>query len=497
MNPLGTAAISGCFTAVLAAGCALVSMPPLDSDVPGDWGEHAAESGGWPVLEWWKDFGSDELIALMEQVREHNLDLQTSERNLRQAQIAMTDASFDLFGVPRADLSTGASWAGSKAANGEFADSAAEVGTDLSVSSVISDVLHMPARHQSILIEYESAVATRASIRLSTFVTAASAYFRVLLSRDQIQAARSNLQRAEAIARITQARVNAGVLTPIDALQQEIQVQQQRYALAQLRHQEFAARAALAALMAESGRDFAVRATTLEGLRTPRIAPGMPSDLLRRRPDIVQAELNLRQARANVTMARNALFPRISLTSSVRRSSDALRDLVSAGSLSVSVASSLVQTVFDFGRRGRANETARLEMETALANYRQTVIRAFSDIDVILGAIELLESQEKLLREQLTNAEETLRIAEVRYREGVIDYLSLLTAQQSLYSARNAMLGNKSSYINAILDLYQALGGGWSATIRERIGRANIEHGADVRALAAAAPRQPRTVCLF
>ncbi len=463
MNRSVVAAIGGACAIAFTTGCTPVALPPLESDVPGDWRGYGSESGAWPDREWWRDFGSDELIDLMERVEARNLDLQTSDRKLRQAQIALTDAGLELFGVPRADLLANGSWSGTKIAGGDFVDGASESSASISVGASTVNLLNMPARHQSIVATYDSAVVARASIRLSIRVAAAAAYFRVLLTRDRIDAARRNLDRAEAIARITQARVDAGVLTPIDGLQQQIQVQHQHYALAELRHEEFDARTALAELLTESGRGFTVEATTLAALSIPRIAPGMPSALLVRRPDIVQAELTLLHARANVAVARSALFPRISLTGTASRSSDALRNLVSTSSLSASVGLSVVQTVFDFGRRKRATESARLEMETTLANYRQTVIKAFNSIDVLLGRLDLLTSQEKLLQAQLTNADESLRIAEARYREGVIEYLSLLTAQQSLYSSRNALLGNKISHLNALLSLYQALGGGWSS----------------------------------
>ena len=122
----------------------------------------------------------------------------------------------------------------------------------------------------------------------------------------------------------------------------------------------------------------------------------------------------------------------------------------------------MAQSVFDFGRRGRARESARLQMESSLASYRHTVIRAFNDIEIALGNIQLLDSLNQIALEDLKRAEESLRIAEVRYREGVIEYHRVLTAQDLLYAARNTVLSNKRAYLNAILGLYQALGGGWT-----------------------------------
>ena len=445
-------------SAISVPACSVVPTPALNSDVPPDWGDTVV--GEWPGEEWWEAFGSEELSAIMELVEERNLDLQNAERRFRQAQLALIDAGFDLYPTPIVDFNAGASYSGFEPPGGDFSDGHAE-SARLGLGVNYADILSKPYRYDLAEATYESAAAEFASTRVSIRVLAASTYFRILFARDQIEAARQNLQTAEFIERITQARVDAGVLTPIDALQQQIQVQRQRNAVAQRRQEEYAARAALAILVAEPVRNFDVQGKTLGDLKTPTVAPGLPSELLVRRPDIVQAELSMRRARANVGIARNALFPSISLTGSANSASDSLRELTSDNTFSVNLSASLAQNVFDFGRRARARESARLQMESSLASYRQTVIRAFNDIEIALGNIELLDSLNRIALEDLKRAEESLRIAEVRYREGVIDYQRVLTAQDFLYDARNQMLNNKRAYLNAIVTLYQALGGGW------------------------------------
>ena len=448
--------------AVVLSACSMASMPALDGDAPPDWG--ATATGEWPEEEWWNAFGSDELRELMQQVQERNLNLENAERSLRQAQLALIDAGFDLYPTPVVNFNASGTYSGAAPPGGEFRDAGSDSGS-LALSLSYADILSKPYRFEAAEAAYESAAAQLASTRLNLLGTAASTYFRILYARDQIEAAKLNLQNAEAIERITRARVEAGVLTPIDALQQQIAVQRQRNALAQLRQEEYAARAALALLMAEPVRNFDVQATTLDGLQTPSVAPGLPSELLIRRPDIVQAEMSLRKARANVAIARNALLPGISLTASANIASSDLRQLTSDNSVAASLSASLVQNVFDFGRRGRARESALLAMESSLASYREIVIRAFNDIEIALGNIELLDSLSRIALEDLRRAEESLRIAEVRYREGVIDYQRVLTAQDFLYSARNNVLSNKRAHLNAIVSLYQALGGGWRKEI--------------------------------
>ncbi len=166
-------------------------------------------------------------------------------------------------------------------------------------------------------------------------------------------------------------------------------------------------------------------------------------------------------ARANLDIARRDLLPTISLTSSANRASDSLTDLVDGASLGVSVTSGLVQRIFDAGRRGRALERQQLAYESLIADYRRAIIRAFNDIEVALGNITLLESLGRVALEDLARATESLRIAEVRYREGVDDYQTVLNSQNVLYATRDAVLSNKFAHLNAIISMYQALGGGW------------------------------------
>ncbi len=269
------------------------------------------------------------------------------------------------------------------------------------------------------------------------------------------------LQNAQEIARIVEARVDAGVVPAIDALQQQIAVQQQVSTIAALKQEEFAALSALAVLMVKPVNAFEVGAKTLQHLVTPQVVPGIPSELLHRRPDLVRAEAALRIARADLEAARRALLPSISLTAAVNRSSESLVELVSGGGLGISITSGLVQRIFDTGHRNRRLRRQQLTYESLIADYRQAIIRAFSDVEVALGNISLLESLGETALEDLARATESLRIAEVRYREGVDDYQSVLYAQNLLYSTRDSVLGNKLAHLNAIIRVYQSIGGGW------------------------------------
>jgi len=449
---------------LILAGCATTELPTLaDGDVPGSWqGPILEDARVWPPNKWWENFESDELSELMSLVKTQNLDLANNQRNLRRAQIALKDAGFDLWPTPVLEIGAAERYSGVKIAGVDYFDGGTS-SADLSLGISYTDILSKPAAYDAAIARFDSSVALAAETRLNTQGISASTYFRILLLRDRIVAAQQNLQNAEAIARIVDARVNAGTVTPIDGLQQRIAVQRQANNIQSLMQEEYAARSSLALLLADSVQNVSVQSNSLEGIVVPQVQPGLTSELLIRRPDIVQSEADLRVSRANVDLVRTAYLPNISLTGSASLVGDSLGDLFDADEILTSATASLVQTLLDNGARGRNAERSRLDLETSLANYRKTVIAAFNDIEISLANIELLDALAQFAADDLARAEEAFRISEVRYREGVDDFQTVLTTQNTLFSVRNNFYDNKLARLNAIVALYQALGGGWLA----------------------------------
>jgi len=272
-----------------------------------------------------------------------------------------------------------------------------------------------------------------------------------------------NVENAEAIYRIAQARVDAGVAVPIEALQQQIALDRERNNLRSFIQNDLATRSSLALLLGRSLQNFEVAGETLQDIEVPQVKPGLPSELLVRRPDLVQAEANLRSARASVDIVKTDLFPQISLTGGINASSTSLSELVSEPDTILNINANLIQTLLDNGQRFRNIDQARITMENSLNNYRRAVIGAFNEVEVLLSNIELLEAQGIVALQNLEAAEEAFRIAEVRYQEGVADFQTVLVAQNTLFSTRNSYLDNKLLRLNTITGLFQALGGGWQA----------------------------------
>jgi outer membrane protein, multidrug efflux system len=446
---------------ILACGCATIVPPQLPDDVvPAAWqGPLDEDASVWPELQWWDGFRSPELTSLIEEVLDHNLDLANNERNLIAAQIALREAGFSLWPAPVLSLGTGTSYSRTDL---DGASSSNNSSGPFQLTGAVSygGILSRPAAYQRAVADYDSRIAQAAAVRLNTLGTAASTYFQILLIRDRIEVAEQNLENAEAVYSIARARVEAGVAVPIEELQQRIAVERERTNIDSLRQNELSARAALSLLVGTSVHGFDVGAQTLAEIVVPAVQPGLPSELLTRRPDLVQAEASLRGATANVKAVRTSFFPQISLTASNTATSPALANVLS-GSTSIAIGASLMQTLLDNGQRRRNIAQARLSLETSLASYQRAVLAAFNEIEVQLSSIALLERQSRVALSNLEAAEESYRIAELRYNEGVTDYQTVVIAQNTLFSSRTSVLDNKLQRLNAMLNLYQALGGGW------------------------------------
>jgi outer membrane protein TolC len=192
------------------------------------------------------------------------------------------------------------------------------------------------------------------------------------------------------------------------------------------------------------------------------VAPGLPAELLVRRPDLASAEAQLAAADADVAAARAALLPDIQLSGSAGLASAALLSLANPAS-SVALSAAVAQTLFDGGRlRGRV-ETARSQRIQLVESYRQAIHAALKEVEDGLGNAERNRQQEAsqlLIREE---ARRSLRLAELRYREGVDDLLTVLDAQRTLFQAEDQLAQLRLSRLTGALDLYKALGGGWAA----------------------------------
>jgi multidrug efflux system outer membrane protein len=191
------------------------------------------------------------------------------------------------------------------------------------------------------------------------------------------------------------------------------------------------------------------------------IPAGLPSDLLTRRPDIMEAEANLRAAYANIGAARAAFFPTIDLTSTLGTASVALSGLFGAGSLAWSFVPAITMPIFEGGKLRANLDLATLQKETSVAQYEKAIQAAFREVADALAARGTFDDEIAALERYAESYQRSLELSELRFRTGVDSYLTVLTAQTNLYNAQQTLVSTRLSRLTNLVDLYRILGGGW------------------------------------
>ncbi len=305
------------------------------------------------------------------------------------------------------------------------------------------------------------------SVRLTLTAGVASAYFQVLSLRGRLAIARANLAIADRVFAVVDARLRNGSASALDLARQRTAVLAQQASIPPLELQERQTLFALALLLGRPPQGFAAGATVagtapdLANLAVPRIAPGLPADMLTRRPDVARAEAQLAAAHANVAAARAALLPAIQLSGSAGLASGVLVNFLNTPTASLALGASLLQTIFDGGRRRGAIALTRSNERELVENYRKSILAALADVEAALAGCSGTAEQGLLQDLTLAEARRALRLAEIRYREGVDDLLSVLDAQRTLFQAEDQGAQIRLARLQAAVALFKALGGGW------------------------------------
>lgn len=455
--------------ALALAGCATpVPQQLTAANVPSNFSAPiTADAPIWPKADWWKGFQSDELNSLVDEAQRDNLDLA-----LAAAQVMEAKANAEIAGSvlwPQLGVSGGADrtkTSRNQNVGGLGFPPGRNTNNSFSLTGDASWALDIWGKGQSQLRSADEAVKAsrfaKQAVALTVISGTGSTYFNVLALRERVAIAQSNIDAAKRVLAITQAKVTNGVSSRLDLAQQQAQVSGQEAQIPPLREAEREARYALAILLGKLPEGFDVQAQSLDKIVAPAVRPGLPSELLRRRPDVAEAEANLAAAHANVDAARAAFFPQIGLTGSGGFASAAIGTLVQGSNFGWSIGASLLQTIFDGGNLQGHYRVSKAQQLQLVATYRKTVLTAFQDVETSLGQVASLTQQEKLLTDEVNAASEAFRISEIQYREGVTDLLTVLTAQQTLFNAQDQLVQIKLARIQADVGLYRALGGGWS-----------------------------------
>lgn len=312
----------------------------------------------------------------------------------------------------------------------------------------------------------------RRAVILQLVSGVAEAYFDLLQFDMQLDIARRTLKSWEESVRIAQARLRQGITSRLDADQFEAERANAAARAAELERQMVQKENQLSVLLGRAPHQIPRGRSLTEQVMPPAVPPGLPSELLQRRPDIVQAEQGLAAATARIGMAKADRFPKLSITGLLGVASPHLSRLV-ANETEFGVAGpSLVGPLLNAQILGFQQEAVEAQARQAVAQYEQSILVAFREVEDALVAVRTAREQREAQVQQVEALRSALRLASLRYKGGLANYLDVLIAQRNLFEAELALTGTHRLHLVSIVQLYKALGGGWSPdeTGRERLG---------------------------
>ena len=406
------------------------------------------------LASWWRQFNDPLLDAAVERAIAANLDITQAEARLRQAREAEVQAGAGL--LP----SVGASGGAGRNFTGAAPDSSAfSLGVDASWQADIFGGIGRgveAARAQAAASGY-----SLAAVRVSIIAEVVRNYIQLRLAQEQLRIARATVVNQRDNRDIAGWRVQAGLASSLDEQQARAQLAQTEATIPALETSLRNALNRIAVLTAQAPGDATAGLETPAAIPAPpaAIATGIPADTLRQRPDVRAAERGLAAATARVGVAEAQLLPSLGISGNIGTSA------LSAGSQFDMIAGSLFanigQVIFDGGSRRSQVRSQQAAVDEALAAYRQTVLGSLEDVENALVAGESASRRTDQLGIAADAASNSALLARMQYQSGLTDFQTLLTAEQSLLSARNGLASSRAEQALAVVQLYNALGGGW------------------------------------
>jgi outer membrane protein, multidrug efflux system len=460
------AAAVGLCLAPMLAGCLATERPELALEIPGAYKEAPrAPTSAPPKLDWWRDFRSKELTDLIQEAYTSNFDIAAAVARIIQADAASKIAGAPL--LPNVALNASATRTRSSQASGNSSNGGGGGSERASYQAALNASYELDFWGKNRAISeaaQENAISTRFdrdTVALSTVASVATAYFLVLSSQDRLRIARQNVAAADRVLTLIKQRFEAGTASALEVAQQETLLAQQRAQIPPLDQILRQNVATLALLVGRAPAYMKVRGGSVFKIGIPRVTPGLPSELLIQRPDIRFAEAQLASADASVVAARAAFFPSITLTGEYGIASTALKNLFTPQAIFYQIAAGLAQPVFDgFRLEGQLEQAQGRQLEL-LSDYRKSIVSGFADVERALIAITDNAELERLQGQVVTASQQAFNIAETRLREGTVDLTTVLITQQALFNAQDAQVVVRLARLQAVLSLYQALGGSW------------------------------------
>ena len=420
----------------------------------------------WPSAEWWRGFGSPQLNDLIAQAQQANDDIGAAIARVRQA-----DAQAQIAGAPllpalgvtadgirqRQKPSITSSTANPVTFN--------QFGVQASASYQLdfwgkNRALFNAARFTASASRYD-----RATVELTVMTSVATTYFQAIELHDRLNVAEEDLSTAQTILKDLTFEETVGTANALDVAQQATTVAVINASIPPLRQQLRQTLDALAILVGKMPQDLEAPGGTLSDLAEPLVGPGLPSELLARRPDVAAAEAQLMAANADIQAARAAFFPSIDLTADGGFVSTALSGLISPANRVFSLTGTVTQSIFQGGALVGGYRLNKGRYAELLSDYHKSVISAFGNVEDALVATQQTAEQYRRQQDAVAKAQRAYEITEIQLHAGTVNVLTVLNTQSALFSAQDALVQVRFAHLQALVQLFNALGGGWQLPV--------------------------------
>lgn len=446
-----------------ACSTAPTTAPTLEAEVPTAWqGQPVADALPRRPLDagWWRDFGDPALDRLVERALARNTDLRSAAARVAEAR-ALGDIQ-RAAGLPTLDFGIGESRSRSVSAATGKPYLSTVTQPQFQAAYEVDLWGRLDALNQSAAAQLQASEAARDSAALSVAATTASGYINLRALDARLDVARQTLDARASALDLARSRQSRGYTSALETQQSEAEYRATAAVIPQLqlaiRRQEHALGVLTGASPGPVERGLPL--SDLQLVPLPDL--GLPSDLLRRRPDIVGAEAQLAATDAQLAAARAQLLPSLRLSATLGSISSSA--LTGDPFKLWSIGGSILAPLFEGGRLRAQVGASDARREQALAGYEKTVMTAFGEVEDQLSAVDELARQSVEVEAQRVALQETLRVASNRYREGYASHLDELDAQRNLFSAQQTALQLRADALTARVNLDRALGGGWRAS---------------------------------
>jgi NodT family efflux transporter outer membrane factor (OMF) lipoprotein len=414
--------------------------------------------------KWWEIYQDSQLDALEEKINISNQSLKAAQAQFAQARATVRYNRADYYPTVTAGVSASRERLSSHRPLAQFTGGVTT--NDLVIPVDMSyepDVWGRVRRTvEATRADAQATLADLESVRLSVHAELAVDYFQARELDAEAHLLDDTVASYEKQLELTDNRFKGGVASQVDVAQAQTQLETARAQSIDVREQRTQFEHAIAVLIGQPASIFSLPVATLNAT-PPVIPPGLPSELLERRPDIAANERLMASANARIGVAKAAYFPLFNLSPSAGFESTTIANWLSNPSTFAVVGASAVVTAFDVGRRRAASDQARAAYDQTVANYRQNVLTAYQEVEDNLAALRLLEDESNTETAAVAAAEHSLALSNNRYKGGVTTYLEVITAQTTaLADERTAVQISGRRMVGSVL-LIKALGGGWNA----------------------------------